>query len=661
MGTDFGGIIIFIICTTYGLILQHLTGKRQNTDILVKVFAFIFAAGWALHIVLFTKISPGGARTLTDWLMMIYFSAQYTLEMFVGKTLAFKNAVNATLREAPLLFSALITAYYLAVISSALIIFHFISRWAYGRRWLFRRKNIRAAAEGGNHIFIGISKASVLLASNIRAGGLKGKIIFVDIPDSSDTPHGISIWDIISRFFFSDKNNEHIEADVILKADKRMKGLLPWLQNPTNNVYILSDDQEKNIRLAESLWQMEGASPEQQFKCRIYCHAAREGIASVYRSVTDIRDRLVFVDSSFLAVESLKSHNSAETYPVSYVKKARDSRNGKLLGYVESEFNCAIVGFGETGHEALKFLYEFGAFVGKDKEKAPFRCDIFDRNASQAAGELKRKIMFPAEDEISFTNCGVESDIFWENLGQAIHKMNYIIVCLGDDQTNLKTAADIAEFAIRKGRDLTDDFIIAFRQKEFSLLDKETIEKANLTFGGCLRPFGMMKDIWTLKVITAEDITAKAKQFYCSYLSATSQADPEISWSERLVRLQDDDYAVRNKSRRQISQDYSDCLHTITKRALCSPDTAEAARFILPSNIGSRHIDKGQCTNEEASVLEYLAIGEHLRWNASHLILGYRYAEETSDLKCTHNCIVPYDELSEEMKHYDWLVVKNSL
>jgi hypothetical protein len=367
------------------------------------------------------------------------------------------------------------------------------------------------------------------------------------------------------------------------------------------------------------------------------------------------------VDSSFLAVESLKSHNSAETYPVSYVKKARDSRTGKLLGYVESDFNCAIIGFGETGHEALKFLYEFGAFVGKDKEKVSFRCHIFDNNASQAAGELKRKIMFPAEEEISFINCNVESDVFWDTLGQVIHNMNYIIVCLGNDQINLKTAADIAEFAIRKGRKTNDNFIIAFRQQEFSLLDKETTEKANRTFGGCLKPFGMLKDIWTLKVIKADNITAMAKKFYCSYLSATSNVEAESAWAERLTRLQSDDYAIRNKARRQMFQDYSDCLHTITKRELCSPDTVEAASVILPRNIGTDHIEKGQCSSEDTTVLEYLAIGEHLRWNASHLILGYRYADETNDMTRTHSCIVPYNELSEEMKHYDWLVVKNSL
>lgn len=661
MGTDTGGIIIIAASITYGLILQHITGKRQNTDALIKAFTGIFASGLAIHLILFIKMSPDSARTVTDWLLMVYFSIQYALEMFVAKTIAFKGTFSSILMDHQLLFTALITTYYLAIITSAMVIFHFVSRWAYGRRWLFRKKNIRTAAEGDNHIFIGLSKASILLASDIRRQGCRGKIIFIDIPDQSDAPKGISIWDIISRFFFRDNRNEAIDADVILKADKRMKGILPWLQNPDNNVYILSDNQEMNLRIAEKVYQLENVPETEQLKCRIYCHAPKDGLTSIYSSVTDIKDRLTFVDSSFLAVESLKLHDSAETYPVSYVKKAKDARTGRLLGYVESGFTSAIVGFGETGREALKFLYEFGAFVGKDKEKVPFRCHIFDQNASEEAGEIKRKISFPDAEELIFTSCKVESERFWDGLGKTINTMNYMIVCLGDDQTNLKTATEIAEFALRNGRDLTDNFIIAFRQREFSLLDKETIEKANRTFGNCLRPFGMMKEIWTRNVISANNITSMAKKFYCGYLSATSQAEAEAAWAERLTRLQSDDYATRNKARRQISQDYSNCLHAITKRALCDARTAAAAEFIPDSWTDGQHVDKDRCSDEDAAVLDYLAIGEHLRWNASHIILGYRYAEETSDLRCTHNCIVPYEELSEEIRHYDWLVVKNSL
>lgn len=661
MGTDLGGIIIIAISIAYGLILQHFTGKRQNTDALVKAFTCIFAAGVAIHLILFIKISQDSIRTVTDWLLMTYLSIQYSLEMFVTDTIAFKGEVSEILKENQELFNSLIMVYYLAVITSAMVVFHFVSRWAYGRRWLFRKQNIKAAEEGGNHIFIGLSKASILLASNIRKEGCKNKIIFIDIPEESDVPKGISIWDIISRFFFKNSKDESIEADVILKADQKMKGLIPWLQNPDNNVYILSDNQEMNIQLAEKVYQLENTSEENQLKCKIYCHASKDGLTSIYSSVTDIKNRLTFVDSSFLAVESLKSHDSAETYPVSYVKKARDGKTGRLLGYVESEFTSAIIGFGKTGQEALKFLYEFGTFVGKDKGKIPFQCHIFDDNASQKAGELRRKIHFPDKEEVAFTSCRIESDKFWEGLEKVILRMNYIIVCLGDDRTNLKTATEIAEFALRKGRSLDDNFIIAFHQQELSLLDMETIEKANKTFGNSLRPFGMLKDIWTLRVIKADNITTMAKKFYCSYLSATSQTEAESAWAERLTRLQSDDYATRNKARRQISQDYSNCLHAISKKALCEAQTAAAANFILDNYTEGKHVDKERCTEEDAAVLDYLAVGEHLRWNASHIILGYRYAEKTCDLKCTHNCIVPYADLSEETRHYDWLVVKNSL
>lgn len=661
MSTDFRGICTIAVCIVYASLLLHITGRKRNTDALIKAFVLVFLAGWVLHLSLFTTMAATTAKTLTDWLLMLFFSAQYSLEMFLAKTIAFKGSIYAILVNHPILQTGIFTVYFMAIITSASIIFHFVSRWAYGRRWLFRRQNIKAAEEGGNHIFIGLNEASRLLAADIRKEGCRGKIIFIDIPDEADTPRGISVWDLINRFFFREREDDCIEADVILKAGKRMTGLLPWLRNADNTVYILSDDQKSNISIAEKLWQREGCQPENQFKCRIYCHANRDSLAYIYSSVTDVQDRIRFVDSSFLAIESLKSHTSAETYPVSYVRKAKNPATGRLAGYVESQFTSAIIGFGETGMEALKFLYEFGIFIGKDKQKIPFECRIFDKAASVAAGELKRKIYFPDEDRIEFRDCHTESESFWDSLGEIIHKVNYIIVALGDDQNNLKTAIDIAEFAMTNGRDIRNDFTIVFRQEEFSPMDKETVDKANRTYCGCLRPFGLLKDIWKLSVIKADDITAMAKRFYCGYLSATTVTDAEKAWTERMEKLLDDDYEIRNKARRQITQDYSNCLHTITKKALCSPETRKSAASIMPDYHNHTHIDSGQCSQEDASVLEYLAIGEHIRWAASHTILGYRYDTETSDLRHTHRCLVPYDELSGLEKHYDWLVVRNSL
>jgi hypothetical protein len=59
--------------------------------------------------------------------------------------------------------------------------------------------------------------------------------------------------------------------------------------------------------------------------------------------------------------------------------------------------------------------------------------------------------------------------------------------------------------------------------------------------------------------------------------------------------------------------------------------------------------------------LEYLAIGEHLRWEASHLAAGYRLGAKKEEDRMIHTDLVPYEKLSEVAKHYDWIVVRTSL
>ena len=660
MEMNISGIITLTICIIYGFALQRIAGKRPDNKILLKAFAFVFLLGWAMHIILFMKLSAGDGRTLTEWIQILFFSVQHTLDMFVTKTLMFKSAIAPTLQSDVILHTAYMTIYFMAVITSALVIFHYVSRWAYGRRWLHKKENIRAAEKGGNHIFFGIGMESRMLAADIRKKGGKGKIIFIDLPDSESTLKGISIWNIISGFLGKTAQVRITEADVVLRADRKMKGLIPWLRNRDNNVYILSDDQKKNLELLESLWSRTDMPDDEDFRCRIYCHADKSGLVSRYDTVTDIHDRIRFVDSSFLAVESLKNPEHPEMFPYNYVDAAIDPETGRKTGCVASGFTSAIIGFGETGQEALKFLYEFGAFPGTDKEKAPFRCHIYDNHATEAAGELRRSVTFPDKDEVQFMPCSVDSAIFWKHLEGIIDDVNYLVVCLGEDKLNLKIAIDIAEFALSHGRDLSRNFVIAVRQQECTGLDMETLKKAGKTFGGCIKPFGMAEDIWTVNVIRHDYLDDLAREFHSGYMALTTDEDARKAWDERERKLRNDDYEVRTKARRQIIQNYSNCLHLLTKKALCDPQTAEAAAHIHSVYNGNGHIDPS-CPDFEATVLDNLAVGEHIRWNASHIILGYRRGEKTSDLMHTHNCLVPYNGLDEATKHYDWLVVKRSL
>jgi hypothetical protein len=102
-------------------------------------------------------------------------------------------------------------------------------------------------------------------------------------------------------------------------------------------------------------------------------------------------------------------------------------------------------------------------------------------------------------------------------------------------------------------------------------------------------------------------------------------------------------------------------LHVETKKRICDPVYYEYARCIVsPASFdGTRHYVGDNA--EAGKVMEYLAVGEKLRWNASHEIMGYVRGEETDDRIKTHKYICSYEELDPLARHYDWLVVRNSL
>jgi hypothetical protein len=63
-------------------------------------------------------------------------------------------------------------------------------------------------------------------------------------------------------------------------------------------------------------------------------------------------------------------------------------------------------------------------------------------------------------------------------------------------------------------------------------------------------------------------------------------------------------------------------------------------------------------------VLDTLAQTEHLRWNASHEILGYRNKEDEKykdEAKLYHGCLKDWKDLTEVTQSYDYNIVDVSL
>lgn len=87
----------------------------------------------------------------------------------------------------------------------------------------------------------------------------------------------------------------------------------------------------------------------------------------------------------------------------------------KLSQLVNSPFTSLIVGFGSTGQDAFKFLYEYSAFVGPDLKKSPFKCYAIDEKINKIAGLIRKKMPAIGEDELTLVQATVDSEEFWEN------------------------------------------------------------------------------------------------------------------------------------------------------------------------------------------------------------------------------------------------------
>ena len=647
-------LIALIIFLGYGWFLFKITGKDRSVKNLCLAFGVVGLLGIIYHAILFIYMTGSEYSRFADFWAIVWFSIEYSAEMFFTNSVIFKSEVLEVLKLKPGLFYAYVPLYGMAILTSAAAVFHIFSRRAYTRLWLKRHRE--QASDGNTHIFFGNDHISQTLAKN-----LEGNIIYVDLPDENDALQSFSVWDIISRFF-NNKNIQIInENHVILKAEEgssHMELLKEWLNCEKNNAYILSEDEERNLRILEKI---------SCFKCHIYCHAKKDGLVSRYDTFADDLDLIKFVDSSYLAVEAMKKDPDGVFLPIKYVKIGKDKK-GRKLGYVTTSFNCAIIGFGETGQEALKFLYEFGSFPDKKKNKSPFMCHVFDNVNREIFFENYRDVNniyieeggeFPKEVENHV--CNVDSPEFWSDIQKIISSLNYVVVSLGDDELNLKIALDIAEFATIHKRDLSDRFIIAVSQRSSSTLREKTVENANKAFNGCIKFFGRTEDIWTESNINHKDMEEAARLFYESYEKMTSPTEKvDGKWDERKANLKNTDCAKRFAARRGITQDFSNCLHVRTKLELCSFSSSSSADQIFDEYNTKL---KSHCKAKHRSVLEYLAICEHLRWTSSHIAMGYKYSadEPKNELTKIHPSIKAYSKLDKPTKHYDWLVVKNSL
>lgn len=110
-------------------------------------------------------------------------------------------------------------------------------------------------------------------------------------------------------------------------------------------------------------------------------------------------------------------------------------------------------------------------------------------------------------------------------------------------------------------------------------------------------------------------------------------------------------------------------MHVYTKIKLMglekNPNTV-----VLPKWEKEFGLDKCNASKEWIAKLTNTSICEHLRWNASHMMIGYvTMTDEVSKQtigtcnlrKKQHNCIVDWEELDKQTQSYDYYIVRTSV
>lgn len=728
------GIFIALLAIL-AVIFSFKTSRRFVINHLKYIALAIFLFGVILYGIGYNEENSG-----SEWnfIALGFRSVLSSLEMFISHSDLIE--VDEVWHHCPIYMSAFSLVHFLAVLVSAIFVvqllgFRLISwirmiiLWV---RTIFGKKlNL--------YIFWGFNDISFTLARDIieveraKREKLKKekhnkvenyKIIFVALPSEesgshqrftfshffSGSSHGKSKLDkcenLNALVIYSNKN---LSADDVVAEEtskewtlfKRV-GLkvLGRLLKKANSakIFFLSDNEDDNIKstLIMRLAASKGDASLQNKPINIYCHARRdnqnvilEDMALDGNETSNITVRII--DSSYLSVLSLKMNPAY--HPVNFVKKDTSR------AVVQSPFTALIVGFGETGRDTLKFLYEFGAFVGEDGQKSAFKCYAIDQNMDALRGDFYMKApALVGNNEVELIQCSNQTPQFWDKLREVIHQLNYVVIAIGDDQKSISFAINLYEFACRYRENNLEHFKIFVRssynsEKSIQLKDIASYyNQSNRESLGEIIIFGTTKEVFTYDMVVNDRVKKDAMGFLNVYEDkpVADMESPEYSklWNNRHnVNTTIEKYRSKNNPKakptirhfviqdikRQESQDMANVYHVVTKLRLAGMydvgldelnRICECFSSKVVTDTGINYPDASQQLNE---MMKNLAKCEHLRWNASHEMMGYTRNEDTTSayiIAQKHHCLVAWDEMDSlnlgNYKEYDYKVVETS-
>lgn len=284
-----------------------------------------------------------------------------------------------------------------------------------------------------------------------------------------------------------------------------------------------------------------------------------------------------------------------------------------------------------------------------------------------------------------------------------IQKLNYIVIATEDDELNLSLGIRIFKAATRYRKDMkklcilvrahndddghirriADHYNRLWAAYEIAPMDKKgrRIHQSEIKTNDPLKKpiihiFGLDKEVFTYGNIIADELEQKARKYADRYAKTTNpnKTIEKTAFDDNFEDNFEDIMQLKGVwkryyptyfgmmlLRRTLSQDVANSLHEETKKILieqalkrCHLENFEFSKLTRTPKTTTYIWPRGEeITDKINRIAITIAQTEHLRWNASHEILGYTYDNEKDEVRCKHNCLKDWEGLSEEVRSYD--------
>ena len=661
-------IIVLVIALAGFVQMLIALNRNGHRKIIGLVFAVLFVLATAFHVVLLSRSS----HTVTDgnWVQLALISSAASLEMFLGQTVVFDDIIAAVIFREPLLLLIYVTLFFFIISYTLTVLLLIMPRRLRDRTWLMMNAHKVRKSEK-NHIFLGVDKRAKTLAKtilkNLDSEKNRGEVILVDFPDADSHLKEISIGDLFTNIF-SHRQELSLEDElgspgfVLLRAHAPeggdtvaesigLKKLEAWLESPSSTIYILSQNEEENFELLKRI----AAQPE--IKAKVFCYTKR--VNSYTSLIASMGDRIRLLNPPEMSFMAVRQHQP-ELHPIHYADIARNAA-GEPLGYVRKAYSAMVIGFGEAGQEALRYLWEFGSFVGEDKKPLQNTYYVYDPDIDQIKGDfLNRTPALRYGADINWSPVTIGSSQFWLEYAMTLPSLSYVVISVDRGPRNMEIAVRLLQEAARYGKDLSRMCILvrAWGADQQMLDLIQFYNRCYCPEGvSVIHPYGVPESIWNLDVITGKSLKHQSVQY-----AALMNRESWEARSERIRSRGGNPLLNRQELHRKQAGDIGRSLFAHTLQTLCPPSLYPLADGI-PDQWDPEHPVHYNGKKADGKILEYLAVGEHLHWMTALQAAGYIDGNgEQDELNKRILNLVPYEDIQEESaRHLAWLSVKTSL